>query len=56
MDRRVELRIIIARLISDINNVILNVVDVTANLSNYKLFLENIELLKKYQEEFDSLK
>lgn len=56
MDRITELRIIIARLISDINDVNLKTIEVTANLSNYKSFLENVEILKKYQEEFDSLK
>ena len=56
MDRRAELRIIIARLVSDINNANLKTIQVTGNLGNYQLFLENVELLKKYQEEFDSLK
>ena len=56
MDRRVELRIIIERLVFDINLARLKKIDVTANSNNYQLFLENVELLKKYQEEFDSLK
>lgn len=55
MNRRAELKIIIQKLISNINDTNLKTIEVTGNLSNYHLFLENVELLKKYQEEFHSL-
>ena len=38
MNRRMEIKIIITRLVSDINDANLKTIEVTGNLSNYKLF------------------